>query len=379
MKKQLLLLAMLASFALLTACSSDDEGPKPEELPPVQNTANVKLLWEANPTNGTNGKYVRLTPAVTYDRVFVAGVDGNVAALNAFNGKRIWEKDLKDPITTAPELGDGKVYVGTAKGKFYALDASTGKQVWKVKLPNQSYAEPGYGDGLILAKTIDDKVVAMSAKDGSTQWTYEEDAPPMILQTSSRPVVSGNVVINGFSDGKLVLLSLYDGKLIWEKQIADSSGVSAVSQMVGISADPVQKEGTIYVASYQGNLSAVEPSSGDIIWTHKLSAYSGVAATEDEVFVSDARGYLWAFSRSTGEVLWRQDKLLNRQLTRPEVIGDYVVVADDLGYVHWMRQDNGKFVARTFINKEGIIAAPMASGNKLFVMSNDGHVQAYAI
>jgi len=44
--------------------------------------------------------------------------------------------------------------------------------------------------------------------------------------------------------------------------------------------------------------------------------------------------------------LWKVDQMTNRGLTRPAFYGNYVVVGDKEGYLHWLDSDIGSFVAR---------------------------------
>jgi alcohol dehydrogenase (cytochrome c) len=76
-------------------------------------------------------------------RVFRGASDGYVYALNAENGRSVWNVKIADPkqgesIPMAPIAWNGLVFVGNAggdnfgvTGRIYALDAATGKQVWK--------------------------------------------------------------------------------------------------------------------------------------------------------------------------------------------------------------------------------------------------------
>ena len=46
------------------------------------------------------------------------------------------------------------------------------------------------------------------------------------------------------------------------------------------------------------------------------------------------------------DVVWKLDMMTNRGLTRPAFYGNYVVVGDKEGYLHWIDTDIGSFVAR---------------------------------
>jgi alcohol dehydrogenase (cytochrome c) len=76
------------------------------------------------------------------DKVYAAGLDGVLVALDAKTGKVVWQApvgDWKDGyyMTMAPLIVKGKVLVGVSGGEFgirgfvEAFDAETGKSVWK--------------------------------------------------------------------------------------------------------------------------------------------------------------------------------------------------------------------------------------------------------
>ena len=85
------------------------------------------------------------------DRVFAAGLDGTLNALDAKTGKRLCQATIGDweigaYITTAPMPVDGKILVGPSGGEYgvrgflEATDADNCEQVWR------TYSVPGPGE-----------------------------------------------------------------------------------------------------------------------------------------------------------------------------------------------------------------------------------------
>jgi alcohol dehydrogenase (cytochrome c) len=98
----------------------------------------------------------RVTKGVSLygDKVFFGTLDARLIALNAKDGKLVWEKKLEDyktgyTITMAPTIVKGKVMIGFAGGEFgiigqiLALDTETGTEVWKTSTIPQP-GEEGY-------------------------------------------------------------------------------------------------------------------------------------------------------------------------------------------------------------------------------------------
>ena len=68
---------------------------------------------------------------------------------------------------------------------------------------------------------------------------------------------------------------------------------------------------------------------------------------------------------------------MNRGLTRPAFYGNFVVVGDKEGYMHWIDTESGNFVARVRAGKKGFAAAPLTVGTSLYVLTTKGELVAY--
>jgi len=93
----------------------------------------------------------------------------------------------------------------------------------------------------------------------------------------------------------------------------------------------------------------------------------------------DDQGVAWAFDRSGGADMWKNDKLKYRWLTGPAVQGNYVVVADAYGYVHWLQAGDGALAARVRLSKKAIQAQPLVVGDTVYVEDVKGHIGAYRL
>ncbi|MDQ1132368.1 outer membrane protein assembly factor BamB [Pseudoxanthomonas winnipegensis] len=95
--------------------------------------------------------------------------------------------------------------------------------------------------------------------------------------------------------------------------------------------------------------------------------------------LSDKGGVVWALDKTSGGSLWSNQKLLRRALTAPAVQGDYAVVGDYDGYVHWLRLDNGELAARERAGGDPIRATPVVADGVLLVQNIDGKLTAFRI
>jgi quinohemoprotein ethanol dehydrogenase len=103
-------------------------------------------------------------------KVFVGTLDGRLIALDAANGKPVWETLTIDPkvrytITGAPRVVKGKVIIGNGgaemgvRGYVSAYDADTGNLVWRF------YTVPGDP-----SKPFESAILGKAAKTWSGEW-----------------------------------------------------------------------------------------------------------------------------------------------------------------------------------------------------------------
>jgi len=152
--------------------------------------------------------------------------------------------------------------------------------------------------------------------------------------------------------------------------------VGMAERIVDIDSDIVVNKGIIYVASYQGRVSALSMDSGRPLWSRELSSYAGLAADDNALYVSDADDKVWALDLGTGASLWTQEKLQRRSITGPVLHGDYVVVADFDGYIHWLSKIDGAFVSRRRVAGKGVLSTPTVVDDTLFVLGKNGSIHA---
>jgi outer membrane protein assembly factor BamB len=86
---------------------------------------------------------------------------------------------------------------------------------------------------------------------------------------------------------------------------------------------------------------------------------------------------VWAFDASSGNALWHTDKLKNRDVSIPFLLGRAVVVGDYQGFVHFLSRDDGTFIARMKTDGSAITAPPVLAGDTLVVQTHDGDLYGF--
>ncbi|NMG48603.1 PQQ-dependent dehydrogenase, methanol/ethanol family [Azoarcus communis] len=177
--------------------------------------------------------------AVWQGKVYVGAYDGRLIALNARDGRKLWETDtVVDParsytITGAPRVVKGKVLIGNGgaeygvRGYVSAYDADTGKLAWRF------YTVPGDP-----AQEKDDRAMEIARKTwhGTEYWKQG----------------GGGTVWDSMAyDPELDLLYIGTGNASWWNRQARSEG----------------KGDNLFVSS----IVALRPDSGEYVWHYQTT------------------------------------------------------------------------------------------------------------
>lgn len=371
-------LMILFVAAGLMACGDKDNSEPPADLVDFDASARVEKLWDVSIGGGEAQQYLKLYPLLLADRLIAADRSGKVAAVDVNTGKIIWRTDL-DVLISGGVGGNAEYhFVTTRDGEVIELSA-TGELLWKQKISSESLVPPVVASDRVIVRSVDGSVVALSLTDGKQLWVYTRDVPPLSLRGNSVPLVDDARVYVGLDNGRMVVLDVDDGHSLFDVPVAVSSGRSEIERLNDVDGDTRLDRNLLYIASYQGRVIALDVRRGQLLWTRKISTYTGVDVGASSLFVADDRDHIWAMDRENGATMWKQEKLQARQLTRPSVMGDNLVVGDYAGYLHWLSQFDGHFVARVHVDSDGILVPPLVQNERVYVMTRGGDLVAYQL
>lgn len=386
MKKISFKLLFAGLFFFLTSCQTvddymfgQDNSPVPSELSSFDSKLKLKEKWSvASGTIKSHDRFLKLKPAIAGNFVYTATPSGLIFAHNKEKGTLVWQKKLGTGIVSGPVVQNDVLFVGTDDASLLALNAKGGERLWKATLSADMLAKPRQSGSYVIAKTIDGNLYALNRTTGQQIWKYSHGAPELILKASASPVIVKNSVIVPFSDGKLDVVSLETGHLLWQRGIVYANGASEVERLVDIDADPLVENDRIFLAGFQGVVGAYALSDGHPIWEKQASVFHNMVLSSKALYIVDASDVIWGLNKQTGQVLWKQEKLKARSLTAPEISGSYLVLGDKTGYLHMLSLTTGAFVSRLALGAS-ISTPPTTEGTGIYVMSANGKLSAFSV
>jgi outer membrane protein assembly factor BamB len=369
---------MAAALCLLAACSKNKNPEAPAKLAPIRSTLRVRHLWSASVVDrGAKRLRLGLGLAVDGSRVYASSHKGEVAAFDLDTGHRIWRTYTRLPLGGGPAVRGNLVVVGAVDGHVVALNAATGKTLWTVLINGAVISAPAISDNVVAVRSVDGKLRGLSPTDGHELWEASQEVPQLSLRGTSTPVIVGDLVICGFDNGRVLAVNAADGSQVWLATVSQPHGRTDIERLADVDG-PVDVAGSdVYAVGYHGNVTMLGLKNGQTWWSHKASSFRGLTMGDDAVYMSTADGRVVKLNPSNGAVIWSQPALRYRALTAVAVGADAVVTADFQGYVHFLDKSTGEFIARLRDGKVRISNPPIAVGNEVVLINDEGRISAY--
>jgi outer membrane protein assembly factor BamB len=387
--------ALISGLALLASCASSQIGP--------EHTRRISVDWASrlyelepfayHPKDTSEPLFVRSDATPRTGLVIVPGKDRKIRALDARDGRVVWEKPTSAPngprpVDLGPHGAPEEVLVASLDGRVHRLSQRNGRETWVSEYPGTSAitASPavvGQGNaGRVFVTSLDNRLTALSLETGKKVWS--EDRPieaELTISGQAGATAYRDMVITGFSDGTLVAFAQEDGATLWTADLRgpERSFVDVDTTPVVVSLPKTDEHAadTVVVAgAFSRGLSAVGIDDGLVRWTRPGEGFLTAIAKDGIVYAPQASGFLWAIDARSGKVLW-VSTFSSRVASTPVSIGKYLVtpVGDGLTLID---RATGRQVV-LWNDGRGVVATPAMGPRTLYVMSNGGLLYSLGI
>jgi outer membrane protein assembly factor BamB len=365
----------VAAAALAVGGCGGSATIKPAPLVEFKPSAQARVAWRT--AVGEARPYL-FTPALHSGAIYAASHEGRLVRLDAANGKAQWRVDTDHKLSGGVGVHDAMVLVGSEKGVVlaYGLD---GKLLWSAQATSEVLSPPRAADGVVVVRAADGRILGLDAANGQRKWEHQFSLPPLLLRSDPGVTIARGLVLAGLPGGRVLALNLASGTPAWETVVAQPKGANEIERITDIGAAPLVDGDQACVVTYQGRIACVDLAKGALAWGRDASSAGGLATDADTLYMTDVRGAVMAFDKQSGATVWKQDKLLNRGVTGPCVLGELVAVGDLEGYVHFLSAETGAFVARLATDGSPVLSEPLRVGSGLVVQTREGGVYAISV
>lgn len=308
-------------------------------------------------------------------RVFIGSSAKVLWALTAREGKVLWKRPLGGAIAGRPTYvaASGLLYVGCDDGNLYAIDASSGAQRWAYQTRAPIASQPVVAGSVVYFTTGGNRIYSLDAYTGKWRWQYERESPDSFtIRGYPAPLVRGDRVYVGFSDGYLACLQAATGEVIWARALFGEA-----TRFVDVDATPLYYRGALLVSSYATGVFALDPKDGSTRWHYEVEGATSVKARGGRLYFTAAKLGLHALDLE-GHLLWRQALAAGGELSAPTLVGPYVLIDSTKGGTYVADARSGELY-QYFAPGHGATAEATSDGRQVYLLSNGGYFYAMAV
>jgi outer membrane protein assembly factor BamB len=281
-------------------------------------------------------------------------------------------------------IDNGVLYVTTGFGDVFALNAQTGHRIWKTSLGVPVVNAPVATAGRVFVSSQDNHFVALAESDGRKLWDHQAISESAGILESTSAAVAGHFVIAPYSSGELYALNVENGRAAWSDTLTASGTLTALSELDDIAGRPVVDRDMVFAISHAGVMVAINLNTGERVWSRDIGGIQTPWAAGDFVYVTTTDAVLLCLSRKDGRVKWLH------QLQRwedpdskkgpvvwagPVLVSDRLVLVSSVGTAVSVSPYTGELLGRTEI-PSGAYISPVVAGGTLYLLTNDAQLVA---
>ncbi len=361
---------------------------------PALGAARTKV-WEASIAGSTKKQRLAAAPVISNNRLFAVDTDAVVSAFAADTGAKLWSvsigstgKDFENSLFGGGASVDGNVvYATSGVGDVAALNAEDGKLLWKVKPAGPLRGAPTVAFGGVYVITQDNQIFALNAGDGAVQWQATASIEPGSVFGAASPAAGQGTIVAGFSSGEVQAYRYENGRDLWEDALARTSMALSVSTLTDVDADPVIDRGRVFALGQGGRMASYDLLTGQRIWEISIAGISTPYVVGEWVYAMTDDGKLLCVARGSGKVRWIQQLARYRvetekkkkdpiRWTGPILAGGRLIAVNSEGQLVEFSPTDGSTLATTEF-KSSLSQPPVVANNRLYILADDGTITAW--
>jgi outer membrane protein assembly factor BamB len=308
-----------------------------------------------------------------------------------------WKFATGNRVVSSAVFHDGTIFFGSDDGNLYALNADTGRQKWKFITEGPVSSTPAVAGGLVYVLSYDDRLYAVDESSGKLRWKFttrgerrfeakglngmqpftQTFADPFDVYLSS-PVVGEGAVYFGSGDGNVYALNASTGELRWRYQTGDV-----------VHASPALANGIVYFGSWDSLFYAVDAETGKEKWRfqggqdplihNQVGFQSSPVVAGGVVYTGCRDSNVYALDAVTGKERWRVNNEGSWVNSAPSVIAGKVLYAtSDSSLFAAVDAATGEPVFKQHL-KAYVFSSPAVAGNAVYLGVLNGTLEAHDV
>ena len=370
------------------------DGRVPHESWPTSLGENaLSLLWEIPLDPSYSG------PVIGKGRVYVTETVGEkserVRSIDTETGEEKWRKEwtgsMKVPffarsngswIRSTPTLDRDRLFVAGMRDVLVCLDARDGREIWRVDFPERFDAPlPSFGlvcSPLVLGDAVflqaGASLVRLHRDTGDTVWRSLQDSGGMHGSAFSSPVeshVAGTRQLLVQTRREMAGVAIDSGKVLWSREVEAFRGMNILT--------PMTYQNLIFTSTYGGGTHVFRLTAKDSghevndVWKNPAQGYmSSPVFIDGYAYLHLRNQRMTCFEIATGERKWTTSDRFGKYMSMI-TNGELILALDERGLLLLLKPNPEKFdlVDSREVSASSTWAHVAISGDSIYVRSLD--------
>ncbi len=370
-------------------------------------TMHSNLSWNTCEAANKSTRYSNQTflvqpsiPSIEGDRLFAMSADGIVKAYDTTSGAEVWSNIyfaneesggffdfLVQKFLNGGVKKDGNVIYATAGiAKIVAIDASDGKTIWEAGFSSPIRSVPLIVDELLIVQSIDNKMYALNKSDGSSVWTYMSNFEDLSSLAVSTPLQAGNYIVAKFSNDEVVALDKSSGEEFWSNGLVSQQKFGLIARSNFNSNNSFHLgDGYLVTSNAKGNIFKLDLQTGNVIWNKDVAATGKSWLSGNYLFFISSANDLVCLDMHDGSAIWilnlnmfdEAGKLIpDLYISNPVLANNHIYVLNNKGELIKVDAVTG---AKTQVIKisESAYLGPIFANDHMFIVTNRGDLEIF--
>jgi len=285
--------------------------PSGKEQVTAYHRATGKLAWSQSWDGSmkvpffaaSNGSWIRSTPALANDKLFVLGMQERLICLDTRTGQKLWEMNIPEILQTpepafggvsSPMIVNNALYV-QAGGGVIKVDTDSGDLIWTSNLSKDAMNQSPFASPRIHTLDGKEQIIAL----GRTSLSGIDPQNGKQLWEQKVPAFRGMNILTPTFVGQSILTATYGGKthLITPAHNPDKDWTTTETwnqRFQGYMSNPVVIGKNAYLHGRSGRMVCLNTETGQINWTssESLGKYCSMINQNDRILALSNNGKL---------------------------------------------------------------------------------------
>ncbi len=354
MKNQVWIVAVVCSVVVLTGCHKATVNPLLIS-PRAMSQLDCRIQWQQPLELGKENRFANIQ--VAQDTLITLETNNVLTVMRTIDGKVIWQTQVGDSGESLYQpVRQGKFLLVASEINAYVYRIQNGEVIRKVALDYVAATGPVFDGNYAIFGSRNGLIFSQDLRRCFACWKYQMGASILV-----NPIKIGNAIIATDAEGGVASFNRVNGEIQWR---------NIGPPWKGITTQPVANATTVFVASEDRSLYAMDVKSGRF-WKYLTPdpLVKPAVIMGNQIVLPVSRG-LTALNAKTGEVIWERPDLSGTPITTWK----NTIIISQWHRIAIIDRYTGNTLDVVQLPKVNQVVADRTIDGNMYLINNDGRI-----